>query len=90
MAKKKNSTSKSGKFAGKTVAFVGKFGYRDNLRYRYIQLLTSAGGTVVDAGHNIPDYLVVGNGRGGKPPSEVAKIQKKSPSMQILDTATFQ
>src|SRR5262249_55876109 len=81
--------SSAGKLAGKKVALVGKFGYRDMHRSVYVQLVTSAGGLVVDPGRKVPDCLVVGEGRGGKPPSEVARIQKQAPPVQILDTAAF-
>ena len=75
------------KLAGKTVAFVGKFGYRDMWRDRCLPCVIAEGGEVVDAESAVPDYLVVGEGRGGNPPSAVAKVQKKHPSVQVLDLA---
>ncbi len=79
----------SEKLAGKTVAFVGKFGYKDWDRSKYTRFAETAGAKVVDAATDIPDCLIVGEGRGGKLPSEVAKIQKKSPGVEILDTPAF-
>jgi uncharacterized protein YjbI with pentapeptide repeats len=74
--------------AGKTVAFVGKFGYHDMWLSFLQDWVNTRGGTVVkpDA---LPDYLVVGEGRGGKPPADVAKIQKKHPAVQTPDMAAF-
>lgn len=78
-----------GKLAGKTVAFVGKFGYRDMFLEKYQGYAHEEGGQVVDLDSTVPDYLVVGEGRGGKPPSVVAKVQKQHPTIQILDEADF-
>src|SRR5689334_19062630 len=89
MAKGQSKSPPEGKLAGKTVALVGKFGYHDCNRPRYANQVTRAGGVVVDAATAVPDILFVGEGRGGKPPAEVAKVQKKSPAVQILDAAGF-
>ena len=67
MAKKKSATSAGGKLQGKTVAFVGKFGYTDMFRAQFAQLVVREGGTVVEPSQTVPDYLFVGEGRGGKP-----------------------
>src|SRR5262249_48023714 len=81
MAKKK-----AGKLAGKKVAFVGKlFHY---FVPKYHAAVKEAGGTVV-APEKPPDYLAFGPGRGGKPPGEVARLQKKFPGLQALDLPSF-
>ncbi len=74
---------------GRTLAFVGKFGYGDSDRARYAVLAEAIGAKVVDAATTVPDVLAVGEGRGGKPPGDVAKIQKKSPGVDIYDVADF-
>lgn len=86
---KKVQTSKLGKFHGKTFAFLGKFGYKDMYRTIYERQIRGQGGQAVDPANIALDYLVVGEGRGGKPPAEVAKIQKKAPQVQVLDVAAF-
>jgi len=78
-----------GKLAGKNVALVGKFGYADYYRSRYQQLVDAAGGALIHPNKNKPDYLFVGEGRGGKPPGDVAKLQKKYPAVQVLDQAAI-
>ena len=65
MAKGTKETQATGKLAGKTVAFVGKFGYRDMFLDQFANQVVRAGGEVVDAAKTIPDYLFVGEGRGG-------------------------
>jgi uncharacterized protein YjbI with pentapeptide repeats len=89
MAKNKKATPPTGKLAGKTVAFVGKFGYRDMHRSRYEEQVVIEGGSVVNLDRTVPDFLFVGEGRGGKPPAEVAKTQKVAPAVTVLDTAAF-
>src|SRR5678815_2405769 len=88
MAKKQAKVT-TGKLQGKTVALVGKFGYKDWHREKYAAQVRAAGGTIVDAGKTIPEILLVGEGRGGKPPGDVAKLQKKSPALEVLDLAAF-
>ena len=83
------TTKPTGKLAGKSVALVGKFGYRDNHRKQHARIVTRAGGKVVDAAKSVPDYLFVGEGRGGKPPSDVARLQKKSPAIEVLSVPEF-
>jgi uncharacterized protein YjbI with pentapeptide repeats len=83
-AQSKPTAESARRLAGKTVALVGKFGYRDMQRDLYTNQVTRAGGKVVDPAKTVPDYLLVGEGRGGKPPADVAKLQKKSPSIEIL------
>jgi uncharacterized protein YjbI with pentapeptide repeats len=74
--------------AGKTVAFVGKFGYQD-LWLKILQTwAANRGGIVVDADQK-PQYLVWGEGRGGRPPGDVARIQKRHPAVTALDQAAF-
>jgi len=70
------------KLAGKTVGFVGQFGYSD--RSKYEKLVTAAGAKIVDAEQTAPDVLVRA-GRGGKPPARVAKIQKQNPETAVVD-----
>ena len=82
-------STKGGTLAGKAVAFVGKFGYRDMFLDNYRTFVVAAGGSVVAAGSAVPDYLVAGEGRGGKPPAVVAQLSKKHPTIQILDEAEF-
>jgi hypothetical protein len=87
MAKSKKAAA--GKLAGKTVAFVGKFGYKNcDLKF-CTEIAESEGGTVVDGEKTVPDYLVAGAGVGGNPPAVVAKIQKKNPQVQTLDLSDF-
>lgn len=74
---------------GRTLAFVGKFGYGDSDRASYTILAKAIGAQVVDAAKTVPDVLVVGEGRGGKPPGDVAKIQKKSPGVDVYDVDAF-
>jgi uncharacterized protein YjbI with pentapeptide repeats len=83
-AGKGSGTIAAGKLAGKTVAFVGKFGYRDMFLDHYRKWIAAEGGTVVDLDTTVPDYLVAGEGRGGNPPAAVAKVQKQHPSVQVL------
>jgi uncharacterized protein YjbI with pentapeptide repeats len=85
MAKKSQAKPK---FSGRKVAFVGKFGYQDMWLPRFHSWVVDAGGKVV-SGDAAPDFLVAGEGRGGKPPGEVAKIQKKYQSVVVLSIADF-
>jgi uncharacterized protein YjbI with pentapeptide repeats len=89
VAMAKKTKGKRGKLAGKTVAFVGKFGYQDMFREDYEAFVVEDGGTVVDLASAVPDYLVAGEGRGGNPPAAVAAIQKKHPSVHVLDEEDF-
>ncbi|HEV3238229.1 MAG TPA: pentapeptide repeat-containing protein [Gemmataceae bacterium] len=77
------------KLKGKTVAFVGKFGYRDMNLARLKGFVAADGGKVVKLESSVPDYLITGEGRGGSPPAIVAKVQKQHPNVQILDEADF-
>jgi uncharacterized protein YjbI with pentapeptide repeats len=77
----------AGKLAGKKVAFVGKF--HPYFLAGYQKHVTDAGGVVVDAERTEPDYLVIGEGRGGKPPGDVARLQKRYPAVQAFDLADF-
>jgi uncharacterized protein YjbI with pentapeptide repeats len=86
MAKGKTKPAAAGTLAGKRVAFVGKFGYKDWDRPGFTTWARAAGAVVVDPQGGL-DYLVVGEGRGGKPPGEVAKIQKRLPAVGLLDVA---
>jgi uncharacterized protein YjbI with pentapeptide repeats len=88
-SKKSGKASNAAPFAGKTVAFVGTFGYKDMSRQRYQGWVVDAGGKVVDAEQVEPDCLVVGDGRGGKPPALVAKLQKQHPGMQVVDVTAL-
>jgi uncharacterized protein YjbI with pentapeptide repeats len=85
----KSAINPNGKLAGKTVAFIGKFGYLDLQRRRYGDIVAAEGGKVVDYRKKNPDYLWVGEGRGGKPPSDVAKVQKSHPAVNVLETKDF-
>ncbi len=78
-----------GKLSGKSVAFVGKFGCGNNSIEGLQAAVIAEGGTVIDGEKTEPDYVVAGKGIGGKPPGAVAKIQKKYPSVQVLDEADF-
>jgi len=89
MAKRKPKPQAAGKLAGKRLALVGKFGYRDLVRKQYASQIQSAGGAVVDGAKAAADYVVVGEGRGGKPPGDLAKLQKKWPQIQVLSPADF-
>lgn len=79
----------TGKLAGKAVAFVGKIGYKDMLRAELAAVTAREGGTVVDGEKTAPDYLVQGDGVGGKPPAASAKIQKKHPGAAVIDVPGF-
>lgn len=90
MAKKANSQpAKAGKLSGKSVAFVGKYGYKDMHRTKYEEMVKAAGATIVDPAKRAPDYLWVGDGRGGKPPGDVAKIQKQYPTVTAMTAGDF-
>src|SRR5438105_10760214 len=89
MAKNTKATSAAGKVAGKTVAFVGKFGYGGRDLDAMLALVAAEGGSVVEGEKTAPDYLVAGAGVGGNPPAVVAKIQKKHPQVQLIDQAGF-
>src|SRR6185437_9613228 len=88
MAKGKATPPAAGKLAGKKVAFVGKFGYRDWNRSLLQRAVQSEGGAVVEPTAT-PDCLVYGEGRGGNLPGDVAKIQKKHPAVQVYSVADF-
>jgi uncharacterized protein YjbI with pentapeptide repeats len=77
------------KLAGKTIAFVGKFGYGNRELPNLKAVAESEQARLVDGEKTAPDYLVVGDGVGGKPPSAVAKIQKKHGAVQILAESDF-
>src|SRR5262245_19767512 len=89
MAKKTSTkTPKQGKLAGKKVAFVGKFGHADWWRKDVLAWAKAANATVVAPAKTF-DILVVGDGRGGKPPGDVAKIRKRLPAVQEVTMAEF-
>ncbi len=77
------------KLAGKAVAFVGDIGYRNMGLEDAKSSASMQGATVVDAETARPDLLVVGTGRGGKPPAIVAKLEKKHPHMEVVDETGF-
>jgi uncharacterized protein YjbI with pentapeptide repeats len=79
--------TQAGPLAGKRLTLVGNFGYRDYFRPRYEAAIAAAGGSLVGAGSAAPDYIVAGEGRGGKPPSAVAQLHKKHPSARVIDLA---
>jgi uncharacterized protein YjbI with pentapeptide repeats len=91
MARKPSSkkTPSSKKLAGKTIAFVGKFGYRDLWLSKYEGYAATEGATIFDAESIVPDLLVVGEGRGGNPPAQAGRLQKKHPQMQVVDETGF-
>src|SRR6478609_11728250 len=72
--------------AGKRVAFVGKFTYPQDKHK--VDWLNDAGGKLASPEDEI-DFLVYGEGRGGNPPGEVAKIEKRLPSVVSLSVAEF-
>src|SRR5579871_1143174 len=88
MAKTK-AKAKAGKLAGMTIAFVGKFGYKNSILNSCQEIATSEGGTIVDPDQAALDYLVAGAGSGGNAPASVAKIQKKHPKVHVLDLDDF-
>ncbi len=87
MAKAKKPAIK--KLTGKSVAFVGKFGHSDMWLDRLKPMATFEGGSTVDPATAAPDYLVVGAGRGGKPPGDVIKLLKKYPAAVEIDVKGF-
>jgi len=74
----------AGKLAGKSVAFAGRFDYDGHF---YTERVRAAGARVVKIESSVPDYVVVGHGRGGKPPAIVAQVQRQHPAVQVLDGA---
>jgi uncharacterized protein YjbI with pentapeptide repeats len=88
MAKGKAKPAAAAALAGKRVAFVGKCGPGDWDRPAFTTWARAAGAVVVDPPGTV-DYVVVGEGRGGKPPGDVAKIQKLQPAAVVLDVAGF-
>jgi uncharacterized protein YjbI with pentapeptide repeats len=82
--------SSNGKLHGQSVAFVGKFGYKDMNLSNYEPLVLAHGGTLVKTDAPDIDYLFVGEGRGGNPPGDVAKIQNRLPAVNVLNEADFQ
>ena len=84
---KKQAAPAAKPLAGKTVAFVGKIGYKDTLRGELEAVARGQGAAVVDGERTAPDYLVQGEGIGGKPPAASAKIQKKHPGAAVIDVA---
>jgi uncharacterized protein YjbI with pentapeptide repeats len=89
MASRPKASPAKGKLAGKTVAFVGKFGYHDMFLPHYQNYALAEGATVVDAESAVPDYLVAGEGRGGNPPAVVAKVTKLHRRVQVLEVVDF-
>ena len=87
MAKVKKPAIK--KLAGQSVAFVGKFGYSDMWLDRLKPMVAFEGATTVDPAAAAPNYLVVGAGRGGKPPGDVIKLLKKYPAAVEVDVKGF-
>jgi uncharacterized protein YjbI with pentapeptide repeats len=77
------------KLAGKVVAFVGDIGYRNMALEEAKSSVRGEGGKVADAESARPDLLVVGQGRGGKRPAIVAKLEKKYPQMEVVDESGF-
>lgn len=88
MAKNKG-TPRAGNLTGKTVTFVGKFGYGGRDLEAMKALVAAEGGSVVEGEKTAPDYLVAGAGVGGNPPAAIAKIQKKHPHVHPIDEASF-
>lgn len=89
MAKKKSTVSQVGKLTGKSVMFVGKFGYGGRDLPGMRKLADAEGATVLEGDKSAPDYLVAGTGVGGNAPAAVAKIQNKYPEVQVIDAAGF-
>jgi uncharacterized protein YjbI with pentapeptide repeats len=73
---------------GRKFAFAGRFGYRDMWLEKFRSWVIESGGAIVSS-DAAPDYLVVGEGRGGKPPSEVAKIQARHSTVSVLTISDF-
>lgn len=78
------AVSSKGKLHGQTVCFVGKFGYSNSDQHEFESFVRSHGGKVVDSNAKQIDNLFVGEGRGGKLPGDVAKIQKAFPAVNVL------
>jgi uncharacterized protein YjbI with pentapeptide repeats len=79
----------AGKLAGKTVAFVGKFGYGNWDRERLQNHVKFQGGQVVNWERRTPDLVIYGAGVGGRIPGAVAKVQKKHAAVQVLSESDF-
>jgi uncharacterized protein YjbI with pentapeptide repeats len=87
MAKKRARAAKN-ELQGKKVALVGTFGYRDVDHRRLERLVAGRGGRIVQPTDK-PDFLFVGEGRRGKPPADVAKVQQASPGVVVLADNAF-
>jgi uncharacterized protein YjbI with pentapeptide repeats len=81
--------SNQGKLHSQKVAFVGKFGYDDSLLNYIKPLVLCHGAKIVEPSAAQIDYLFIGEGRGGKPPGDVAKIQKRLPTVQLLEEKDY-
>jgi uncharacterized protein YjbI with pentapeptide repeats len=81
--------SAAGALAGQTVAFVGKFGHADSQRFNLERWARAAGAAVVEPSAPAIDVLVVGEGRGGKLPGDVAKVVKRLPNVRQMTMAEF-
>jgi uncharacterized protein YjbI with pentapeptide repeats len=79
----------TGKLARKTVAFLGSFGPGTYFLQKWQAIATAAGGTVVDVEKTVPNCLVLGEGRGGKPPAQGAKLKKQHPAITLLELPDF-
>src|SRR5262245_26288378 len=86
MAKQK-SPRRTGKLAGKTFAFAGKFGW--GFEENSANLIAAEGGKITKDVTATLDYIVAGQGRGGGLPGDVAKAQKHNPAVQVLDETAF-
>ncbi len=75
----------AGRLAGKRFAIVGKCGYHDMFRKQYESAIRAAGASVVAPEKAVPDYIVAGEGRGGRPPAAVGQLARKHPSAEVLD-----
>lgn len=89
MAKGRKAVAPAKKLSGKKLTFVGKFGYGGRDLKPMLDLVATNGGSVVDDAKVAPDYVVAGDGVGGKPPTAVAKLQKRHPQVQVIDQAGF-
>jgi uncharacterized protein YjbI with pentapeptide repeats len=90
MAKKATAqaTAPAKRLAGKKVALVGGFGYKDmNLKPNQDAIVAQGGTIVADPKKTPPDLLVVGEGRGGKMPAIAAELSKKLPNLEVIDEA---
>ncbi|MBX9693260.1 MAG: pentapeptide repeat-containing protein, partial [Cyanobacteria bacterium] len=88
-AGKSGSQLRVPKLKGKTVAFVGDLGRYNASTYFSAAVRQEGGEVIVDLDEAVPDYLVIGAGRGGGTPGQAKVVLKKHPHVQAMDCISF-